>query len=215
MNTQKIGILGTGDVGQSLTKGLLAKGYEVVVGSRDGSKAAALDEAMGLDIKTGTFREVAVWAEIIILAVKGSAAEGVAGELADVFAGKVVIDVTNPIADTAPEQGVLHYFTSLERSLGEMVQEAAPEALVVKAWNSVGHRHMVDPAFSIPPTMPLCGNDAAARAVVTALLTDCGWESEDMGSIVSARAIEPLCMLWCIPGLQKNDWNHVFKLVRA
>jgi predicted dinucleotide-binding enzyme len=191
------------------------KGYTVMVGSRDGTHAAAVDEALGTDVATGTFREVAAWADIVVLAVKGGAAEGVAGDLADVLAHKVVIDVTNPIADTPPVQGVVGFFTTLEQSLGELVQAAAPEARVVKAWNSVGYANMVDPVFSVVPTMPLCGDDEVARAEVAALLGEFGWEPEDMGSMVSARAIEPLCMLWCIPGFQKNDWHHVFKLVRT
>lgn len=211
---KKIGIIGTGDVGTSLTRGLLGKGYEVMVGSRDGTKAAALDLALKQDVKTGTFTEVAAWGELVILAVKGGAAEGVAGELAGLFAGKTVIDVTNPIADSAPENGVMHFFTTLEHSLGELVQEAAPAAKVVKAWNSVGHAHMIDPSFGEKPSMPLCGNDAEARKEVAELLRACGWEPEDMGSIISARAIEPLCMLWCIPGFQNNDWSHAFRIVR-
>jgi predicted dinucleotide-binding enzyme len=94
------------------------------------------------------------------------------------------------------------------------VQLAAPEARVVKAWNSVGHSNMVDPDFPLVPTMPICGNNEEARQEVAAILVQFGWEVEDMGSIVSARAIEPLCMLWCIPGFQKGDWDHVFKVVR-
>jgi hypothetical protein len=214
MDKKKVGILGTGDVGQVLAKGFINEGYEIRVGSRDGSKAAAVDEVLGIDVQTGTFREVAEWAELVLLAVKGSVAEGLAGELADVLANKTVIDVTNPIKDEAPENGVLKFFTTLDRSLGELVQAAAPEAKVVKAWNSVGYGNMIHPQFSVVPTMPLCGNDEAARAEVAAILTEFGWEPEDLGSMVSARAIEPLCMLWCIPGFQKNDWSHVFKLVR-
>ncbi len=215
MDTKKVGVLGTGDVGRTLAKGFMDKGYEVRVGSRDGSRAAAVDEALGIDVQTGTFAEVAEWAELVILAVKGSVAEGLAGELADMLANKTVLDVTNPLAADPPENGVLKFFTTLDKSLGELVQAAAPQAKVVKVWNSVGYGNMINPAFSIVPTMPLCGNDEAARAEVAALLASFGWEPEDMGSMVSARAIEPLCMLWCIPGLQKNDWNHVFKVVRT
>lgn len=214
MDKKKVGILGTGSVGKTLAKGFMNEGYEVRVGSRDGTKAAALDEELGIDVHAGTFREVALWAELIVLAVKGSAAEGLAGELADVLANKTVIDATNPIVEGAQENGVLKFFTTLDKSLGELIQAAAPGAQVVKAWNSVGYANMVHPQFSVVPTMPLCGNDEAARAEVAALLTEFGWEPEDMGSMVSARAIEPLCMLWCIPGFQKNDWNHVFKLMR-
>lgn len=211
---KKIGILGTGEVGQALARGFILDNYEVMVGSRDGTKAARLDVVLDQDIKTGTFRDVAEWAEIIILAVKGSASEGVASELADVCAGKVVIDVTNPIADGAPDNGVLSFFTSLDESLGERVQSAAPEAKVVKAWNSVGHMFMIHPEFSETPTMPICGDDADARSLVADIIRSFGWDVEDMGSMKSARAIEPLSMLWCIPGFLRNDWSHAFKILK-
>jgi len=209
-----VGILGAGDVGQTLARGFLDKGYSVKVGSRNGERAALLDTKMGEDIDTGTFAEVADWAELVVLAVKGTAAEGLAGELADTLADKVVIDVTNPISDEEPERGVLKFFTTLESSLGERIQLAAPKAYVVKAWNSVGHSNMVDPDFGVVPTMPICGNNEEARQEVAGILVQFGWEVEDMGSIVSSRAIEPLCMLGCIPGFQRGDWDHVFKMVR-
>ena len=211
---KKIAILGTGDVGQTLTRGFVLDSYDVMVGSRDGSKAATLDVVLDQDIKTGTFREVAEWGEIVILAVKGSASEGLAGDLADALAGKIVIDVTNPIADGEPDDGVLKFFTTLEDSLGERVQASAPEARVVKAWNSVGHQFMIHPEFDATPTMPICGNDANARADVADILRSFGWDVEDMGSIKSARAIEPLCMLWCIPGFLRNEWSHAFKILK-
>lgn len=214
MYKKKIGILGSGDVGQALTKGFLFDGYEVMVGSRGGTKAAILDKVFETDIQTGTFQEVAEWAEIIIVAVKGSAAEGVVGELAEMVGDKTVIDVTNPISDDEPEEGVLKYFTTLEESLGERLQAAAPRAKIVKAWNTVGHRNMIDPDFAAVPTMPICGNDLRARKEVAELLVSFGWEVEDMGSITSARAIEALTMLLCIPGFQKGEWNHAFKLLK-
>lgn len=214
MERKKIGILGTGDVGTTLAGGFLDKNYETRVGSRDGSKAAALDIALKRDVQTGTFKEVAAWAELVVLAVKGGAAEGVAGDLREVLAGKIVIDVTNPLSDDAPEDGVIRFFTSIEQSLGELVQAAAPEARVVKAWNSVGHRVMVDPQFSVTPSMPLCGNDETARKEVAVLLTEFGWDTEDMGSIIRARAVEPLYIFWCILGFQENSWHHALKLVR-
>lgn len=211
---KKIAILGTGEVGQALAHGFILDNYEVMVGSRDGSKAAALDVVLDQNIATGTFREVATWGEIVVLAVKGSAVEGVAGDLADVLAGKVVIDVTNPVADGAPEDGVLKFFTSLDESLGERVQAAAPDARVVKAWNSVGHGFMIHPEFPDTPTMPICGNDASARALVADIVRSFGWDVEDMGTIKAARALEPLSMLWCIPGFLRNEWRHAFKILK-
>lgn len=213
MDYKKIGILGSGEVGQSLAKGFIMDGYEVMVGSRDGHHASLVDEALGMDVATGTFREVAEWGELIILAVKGSVAEGLAGELADVLADKIVIDVTNPIADAEPEHGVLKYFTSLDESLAERVQASAPRARVVKAWNTVSHRHMIRPEFRSVPTMPIAGNDAEARADVANIIRAFGWDVVDMGVLVAARAIEPFTILICIPGFLRNEWDKGLKLV--
>ncbi|HRG92864.1 MAG TPA: DNA-binding protein, partial [Chitinophagaceae bacterium] len=120
-----------------------------------------------------------------------------------------------PIAAVPPEEGVLKYFTSLEDSLMERLQKIIPDAKLVKAFNSVGNAFMYKPAFKDGvPTMFICGNDAAAKHTVTGILSRFGWETEDMGAAVSARAIEPLCILWCIPGFTKNQWSHAFKLLK-
>jgi hypothetical protein len=73
---------------------------------------------------------------------------------------------------------------------------------------------MVDPVFAEgKPTMFICGNDDAAKKAVTGILDQFGWETADMGGAEAARAIEPLCMLWCIPGFLHNQWTHAFKLL--
>jgi 8-hydroxy-5-deazaflavin:NADPH oxidoreductase len=129
--------------------------------------------------------------------------------------GKVVIDTTNPIADQPPEQGVLRFFTTLDESLLERSQRAFPALRFVKAFNSVGAALMVEPELAGGrPTMFICGEDAAAKTTVTALLGQIGWDAADMGAAAAARAIEPLCMLWCIPGFLRNEWAHAFKLLR-
>lgn len=125
-----------------------------------------------------------------------------------------MIDSTNPIADKPPVNGVIQYFTSLEDSLMERLQKTAPDTNFVKAFNSVGNTFMIDPEFEVKPTMFICGNNLSAKEEVTALLTKVGWEVEDMGNVESARAIEPLCILWCIPGFLGNRWNHAFKLLK-
>jgi predicted dinucleotide-binding enzyme len=161
-------------------------------------------------------KEVGAWADILVLASKGSGALA-AMSLCDAsdLAGKVVIDTTNPIADAPPDNGVIRYFTDLDDSLMERLQKAGPKARFVKAFNSVGNAYMVDPDFGgLKPTMFICGNDAAAKQEVTAILDSFGWEAEDMGGVEGARAIEPLCILWCIPGFVRNQWNHAFKLLK-
>ncbi len=211
----RIGIIGSGTVATTLAKGLAAKGHAVMLGSREPSKLDALTrEHPG--ITSGSVAEAARHAGIAILAVKGSAAEAALRLAGGALDGKVVIDTTNPIADEAPDKGVIRFFTGPNESLGERLQAAAPALRLVKAFNSVGAPFMIDPRFAGGrPTMFIAGNDAAAKAEVAALLETVGWESADMGGIESARALEPLCQLWCIPGLLRNEWTHAFKLLRA
>lgn len=211
----KIGILGSGGVAQTLGAGLAQRGHAVLLGSREPAKLAGW--AAGVrGAHTGSVAEAAAFGELLILAVKGGAALAVlraAGAAA--LAGKTVIDACNPIAEAAPTDGVLRYTTGPNESLMEELQRAFPQAHLVKAFNSVGIAHMIAPAFAGgPPTMFIAGNDAGAKAAVTALLHELGWEAADMGGAVAARAIEPLAMLWCIPGLRSNRWNHAFKLLQ-
>jgi len=152
----------------------------------------------------------------VLLAVKGSVASN-ALELCGLsnLDGKVVIDATNPIADAAPVNGVLRFFTTLDESLMERLQALAPGAKFVKAFSCVGNAKMIDPQFEgTKPTMFICGNDDAAKADVSQLLDSVGWDVEDLGKVEAARAIEPLCMLWCIVGLTQNTWTHAFKMLR-
>ena len=214
---QRVGVIGSGVVGQVLAAGFLKHGYEVMVGTREAQKLAGWVAGAGAGAKVGSVAERAAVGEIGGRAVHGAAAEE-AGQRAGpaTLAGKVVIDATNPIAQRPPQNGVLGFFTSLEDSLMERLQRAAPAARFVKAWNSVGNALMVDPQLAGgPPTMFICGNDAAAKAEVEAILDRFGWESEDLGAVEAARAIEPLCILWCIPGFLRNDWFHAYKVVRA
>jgi hypothetical protein len=151
-----------------------------------------------------------------VLAVKGTvAADAVRAAGVAILAGKLVIDATNPIAEAPPVDGVLKFFTNLDESLLERLQREFAAVRFVKAFNSVGAYCMVNPQFKGgKPTMFICGNDAAARKTVTTVLDQFGWETADMGVAAAARAIEPLCMLWCIPGFLQNDWTHAFKLLR-
>jgi 8-hydroxy-5-deazaflavin:NADPH oxidoreductase len=213
-NPKRFGVLGSGEVGQVLAKGLAANGYEVRIGTRSPGKLAKFSKRTG--IRAATFQDVAAWAEAAVLAVLGKAAlEAV--ELAGPanLHGKLVIDTTNPISDEGPEDGVLRYFTGPNESLMERLQSAHPEIAFVKAFNSVGSSLMVHPILSGgPPTMFYCGNDATAKAIVARLLEHLGWEGADMGGAVAARALEPLAQLWCIPGFREDDWMHAFRLLR-
>ena len=210
----KFAVLGSGPVGQVLARGLQKHGYEVRVGSRTPGKLAEFSSSSG--IPSGTFTDVAAWAEGLVLAVQGRAAQE-ALKLAGPknLKGKVVIDTTNPISEEPPEDGVIRFFTGPNDSLMERLQKAYPNARFVKAFNSVGNAFMVNPSFpGGKPTMFYCGNAPQAKAIVARILEQFGWEGADMGTAVAARAIEPLCQLWCIPGFRENRWTHAFHLLR-
>jgi len=213
---QRIGVLGSGNVGTVLANGFLRHGHEVMRGSRDPVKLGDWLAKAGPSARTGTFAETAAWGEIVVLAVKGEAAESVLDlASAEALAGKVVIDTTNPIASSPPVHGVLRYFTTLEESLMERLQRRVPSARFVKAFSVVGNALMVNPKLpGGPPTMFICGNDDAAKRDVTAILDTFGWLTEDLGAVEAARAIEPLCILWCIPGFQGRGWAHALKMLR-
>jgi hypothetical protein len=209
-----IGVLGSGDVAKSLAGGFIKHGHEVTLGTRDPGKLKDF-VAAHKGAQAASFAEAAKFGDVVVLAVKGDAALDVlksAGAAA--LADKPVIDATNPIAAAPPANGVLKFFTSLDQSLMEQLQSAVPGAHFVKAFNSVGNAVMVNPQFpGGKPTMFICGNDDNAKATVRGILDQFGWETADMGKAEAARAIEPLCMLWCIPGFIRNDWFHAFKLL--
>ncbi len=211
---QKIGILGSGIVAQTLGSGCIGAGSEVMLGTRDPAKLAQWKEQSGGSV--GSFAEAAEFGELVILAVKGTVAEGLVQSLAGALAGKTVVDTTNPISDAAPEEGVIQYFTGPGESLMERLQKLAPEAKFVKAFSCVGSALMVKPALpGGPPTMFFCGNDTGAKVDVQELLAAFGWDVQDLGAAPAARAIEPLAMLWCIPGFRENQWTHALKMLRA
>lgn len=212
----KIGILGSGEVARTLAGGFLQHGHDVKLGTRDSGKLAAW-ATQNPRAAVGGFDEAAAFGELLVLAVKGTAVPAVLGAAgATNLAGKPVIDTTNPIADALPSNGVLRFFTNLDQSLMERSQHDFPDVRFVKAFNSVGSVRMVDPQFAEGrPTMFICGNNQAAKQTVGKILDQFGWETADMGGAEAARAIEPLCMLWCIPGFLRNEWTHAFKLLRS
>jgi 8-hydroxy-5-deazaflavin:NADPH oxidoreductase len=210
-----IGVLGSGEVAKVLASGFLEHGHEVMLGTREPAKLADWGRKNPKG-RLGSAAEAAKFGELAVLAVKGTAAaEVLRATGAGMLASKVVIDATNPLADAPPVNGVLKYFTSLDESLMERLQKEFSELRLVKAFNSVGNVRMVNPVYAGGrPTMFICGNDAAAKKSVTSLLGQLGWDAEDMGGVEAARAIEPLCMLWCIPGFLRNQWTHAFKLLK-
>ncbi|MBK7884858.1 MAG: NAD(P)-binding domain-containing protein [Chitinophagaceae bacterium] len=213
----KIGIIGSGIVGQVLAKAFVSEGHNVALGTRDTSKEEVLQfKKENPSVSVGDFGTTASYGDVIVLAIGGAVTLS-AIELAGVqnFTNKVVIDATNPISSEPPVNGVLKFFTDYNSSLMEQIQLKLPEAKVVKAFNSVGNALMYKPDFNgVKPTMFICGNDDDAKQAVTSILDTFGWETEDMGKAEAARAIEPLCILWCVPGFINNKWMHAFKLLK-
>lgn len=210
----RVGVLGSGDVAKVLAAGFLKHGHQLKIGSRTAGKLAEW-AARHPGAQAGTFTDAADFGEFIVLAVKGTAAAEVlslAGEKR--LLGKTVMDACNPIEDAPPDNGVLRFFTGINDSLMERLQRQFPEANFVKAYNSVGNACMINPDFQgSRPTMFICGNSDVAKKQVRQVNEQFGWETADMGKVEAARAIEPLCMLWCIPGFTRNDWTHAFKLL--
>lgn len=212
----RVGVLGSGIVGRVLGAGFLKHGHQVMLGTRNAGKPEVrqwLRENPGA--AAGTFEQTAKFGEMVVLATLGRAAEeaiSLAGPAN--LAGKTVMDTTNPIADGPSIQGVMPFTTGPNESLGEKVQARAPQARVVKAFNSVGNAQMINPRYEQGvPTMFLCGDHAEAKAQVSEIAKQFGWEPFDCGGIVAARALEPLCILWCIPGFLRNQWTHAFKVL--
>jgi len=212
----KVGIIGSGAVAQSLGAGFLKHGHDVMLGTRSPEKLDAWRRDHSQAV-VGSMAAAAEHGEVVVLAVKGTVAlDALQAAGTANLGGKLVIDATNPIADAPPVNGVLRFFTTLDDSLMERLQKAVPAARFVKAFNSVGSAFMVDPRFEGgKPSMFICGNDESAKRTVQGILEDFGWDVQDMGMIEVARAIEPMCMLWCIPGLLRNEWSHAFKLLKA
>jgi predicted dinucleotide-binding enzyme len=211
----KVGILGSGDVAKALAAGFLQHGHAVTLGTRDPSKLSAF-AAQNRGARVGSFGDAALFGEVLVLAVKGSAAADVIRDAdEDNVEGKVVIDTTNPIADAPPSNGVLEYFTRANESLLERLQREFSGVRFVKAFSCVGSALMVHPKLpGGPPTMFICGDDDDAKKTVGGILDQFGWDVDDMGGVEAARAIEPLAILWCIPGFLRNDWMHAFKMLR-
>lgn len=210
----KVGVLGSGDVAKTLAGGFLKHGHEAMLGSGTPGKLADW-VAQNPGSLAGSFADAAAFGEVLVLAAKGTAAAEVLHLAGDRnLSGKIVIDAVNPIEDAPPVNGVVRFFTNLDDSLMERLQREFPDVRFVKAFSSVGRALMVNPQFEGgKPTMFICGNDDAAKLSVRGILDQFGWETADMGKAESARAIEPLCMLWLIPGFLRNEWTHAFKLL--
>jgi predicted dinucleotide-binding enzyme len=214
----KIGLLGSGAVGQALAKAFASEGNEVMLGTRDPNAVKITEwlQKAGNGIKAGTFDETAKFGELIVLCALFRAVEDVislAGKKN--LEGKIVIDTTNPIAEGPPVNGVLKYIKVKDGSAGEFIQNLLPASHVVKAFNSVGNSLMYKPNYEEgKPTMFICGNSEDAKKTVTGILEAFGFDVMDSGSIEASNALEGLCIIWCARGFIEGKWNHTFKLLK-
>jgi 8-hydroxy-5-deazaflavin:NADPH oxidoreductase len=212
----RVGILGSGTVGRTLGTGFLAHGHEVVMGTRtpESKEARAWRDASRDLACVGSYEDAAKWCELAVLASVWEAVPHVV-ELCGAanLAGKVVIDVTNPLTTDAQHHSCLT--VGRTDSAGEGVQRMLPDARVVKAFNIAGYQSMVSPVMAFgPPTMFLCGNDDNAKEIVAEIAKDFGWEPADLGDITAARAIEPMTLAWLLYGRRYGMWDHAFKMIR-
>lgn len=211
----RIAVLGSGAVGQTLGAGLAAQGHEVKIGSRSPESEAIQNWVgqTGRGASAGTLAEAADFGELAILATAWEGAENalrLAGP--DRLAGKVVIDATNPLDDSS---GTLALAVGHTDSAGEQVQRWLPQSRVVKAFNTIGNRRMVQPQLpGGPPDMFFCGNDEDAKRQVSELAQSLGWPPLlDLGGIEAARLLEPLALVWITYALRNNHWTHAFKVL--
>jgi 8-hydroxy-5-deazaflavin:NADPH oxidoreductase len=213
MEPRKLAMLGSGRVGTALGSGLVKHGHHVMLGSREPGAQRVTDwvAETGPRASAGTYREAVDWADWVFICVPGTAVDAtIAAVGRDVFAGKIVVDVTNAMTSADDDHMTLSW--GIEDSSAQHIQRAAPSARVVKAFNTTGAALMIDPDVPCaPPTMPICGNDASAKEAVSGLLRDVGWEPVDLGGIHSAPTIEAMTLAWVQYGRMTGTWNHAYK----
>lgn len=209
VSAETIAIIGTGSVANALGPAFAGFGHDIVYGSRDPNRESvqSLVARTGNSASATTPAEAAADADAILLAVPWNAVEAVVASLGD-LSGKVVIDPTNP--RIVGDDGLRDY--AVETSNGELIQGWAPNARVVKAFNTMGWETMLDPdASGGPVTVPIVGNDDDAKAFVAELARGLGLEPIDLGPIRYAHAIESLYLLWGNAATLGNPFQYHFR----
>ena len=209
-----IGIIGSGNVGQKLALDLAGRGHRVTIGTRDPAKLAEFAKTAP-EVRVASNADADIHSEIVLLATNWGGTHN-ALELAgaDHLAGKIVVDITNPLDFSGGKPALALGWNT---SAGELVQSWLPQSRVVKALNIVTANAMMNPQSFVggSPDMFIAGNDADAKQVISAWLEEIGWGIVDLGDITQSRLLEPLAMIWIQHGFNAG-WkitNHAFKLL--
>lgn len=215
MPTERVGIVGSGDVGKALARGFASRDWAVTIGTRSPEPLEEWRAETPGDIAIGTVDETAAFGDVIVLAVRGDVAtEAIELAASANFSGKLVLDATNPLDFSG--DGPPHLLFGGTDSLGERIQARLPEAMVVKCFSTVSNLQMVDPSFETEtPPMMICGNDPDAKERTEAILVSFGWPGAlDVGDIESSRYLEALVPLWVRIGAVYDTWEHAFSMAR-
>lgn len=205
----RIGIIGAGSVGGALGRGWARAGHEVTFGVRDASDPKVKKLMKETGAKAASVADAASGAEVVVLATPWGAIQDAVKSAGD-LAGKVLFDCTNPLAPNLA--GLTHGF---DTSAAEQVASWAPQARVVKIFNTTGANNMESPDYNgVPATMFYCGDDADAKATAARLASDLGFDPVDAGSLQQARLLEPLALLWIRLAFQGMGRDIAFKLMR-
>ncbi len=210
----KVGIIGSGNVGQQLGAGFLRTGHEVKIGTRDATKLNEWLKSGGDKASVGSFKDAAKFGDVIVIATFWAGTESavnMAGK--ENFKNKIVIDVTNPLDFS---QGVPPKFAVTNgNSGGEIIQKWLQDSKVVKAFNTISAFIMINPKLEEGnPDLVIAGNNEDAKKSVTEIAKAFGWQNViDLGDISQSYLLEAFAMLWIIYGFKNNHWTHAFKLL--
>jgi predicted dinucleotide-binding enzyme len=205
-----ISIIGVGDVGKALAQAFIRQGEQVFLGVPKPEKSQSAVAALGPMASLGTIEQAVAASEVVTLAVPFAATEAIARSVAD-WQGKVLVDATNPLAP-----GLAGLTVGTTTSAAEQLASWAPTAKVVKAFNTTGAENMADASFTQGlPFMPVCGDDAQARAKVMALAALIGFDAIDLGPLHAARYVEPFAMTWIHMAIKQGlGRNFAFGILR-
>lgn len=211
MERKTIAVLGSGNVGRALARGLAVAGHQVTLGTREPGRPELAEWAAGAGgVALADSLAAVGGAEVVLVATAWDGTEEALAAVAPALDGKVLVDVTNPLRFTTR----LELAVGFTDSGGEQVQRWAPGARVVKAFNTVGFELMDHPDLpGGPPTLFVAGDDAGAKADVAALAADLGWAVHDCGGLVAARLTEPLALLWIEHAIRSGSRRHAFRLL--